>query len=70
MSVERVFSHGRLVLPYVRNRLSSQSIRALLCLGDWSLQGFVKDGDVNSVAILPDVDGEEPELEEGWDKIN
>jgi len=70
VSVEWVFSHSHLVLPYVHNWLSSQSIRALLCLGDWSLRGFVKDGDINSVAILPDVDGEEPELEEGWDKIN
>ena len=44
--------------------------RSPYSLSDWSLQGFVKDGDINSVAILPDVDGEDPELKEGWDKIN
>jgi hypothetical protein len=41
--VERVFSRGRLLLPYVRNRLSAQSTRALLCLGYWSKAGFVDE---------------------------
>jgi hypothetical protein len=41
--VERVFSRGHLLLPYVRNRLSAKSTRALLCLGHWSKAGFVKD---------------------------
>jgi hypothetical protein len=69
VAVERVFSQGRLVLPYVSNRLSAESIRALMCLGDWSLRGFVKDADVLAAAVLPDVDGEEPEIMDGWDKI-
>jgi hypothetical protein len=69
VAVERVFSQGRLVLPYIRNRLSAESTRALLCLGDWSLRGLVKDGDVKAAAVLPDVEGEEPQLTEGWDKI-
>jgi hypothetical protein len=69
VAVERVFSQGRLVLPYIRNRLSAESIRALMCLGDWSLRGLVKDADVTAAAVLPDVDGEEPELNEGWDKL-
>jgi len=69
VAVEHVFSQGRLVLPYIRNRLSAQSTRALLCLGDWSLRGLVKDGDVKAAAVLPDVQGEEPELTEGWDKM-
>jgi len=70
VSVERVFSQGRLVLPYIHNRLSSESTRALLCLSDWSLRGFMLNHDVTSAAVLPDVDGEEPELKEGWDRIN
>jgi len=32
--------------------------------------GFVLNYDVTSAAVLPDVDGEEPELKEGWDRIN
>jgi len=38
VEVERTFSQGCLVLPYiyVRNRLSSQSTRALMCVGNWS----------------------------------
>jgi hypothetical protein len=69
VAVKRVFSQGRLVLPYVRNRLSAQSTRALLCLGDWSLHGLVKDKDVQAAAQLPDVEGEESELDENWAKI-
>ena len=72
MAVERVFSRGRLVLPHVRNRLSAQSTRALLCLGDWSLLGLVKNSDVELVAKMADVDGdseEDVEMEDGWDFI-
>ena len=69
IAVERVFSQGRLVLPYICNRLSTESIQALMCLGDWSLRGLVKAADVRAAAVLPDVNGEEPELKEGWDKI-
>ena len=69
VAVERIFSQGRLLLPYVCNCLSVQSTQALLCLGGWSLRGMVKDKDVQVlVARLPDVN-EESELEEGWDKI-
>jgi hypothetical protein len=68
VAVERVFSQGRFLLSYVRNCLSAQSTRALLCLGEWSLRGLVKDKDVKLAAKLPDVD-EESELEDGWDKI-
>jgi hypothetical protein len=70
VDVERVFSRGRLILSHVRNRLSSQTTRALLCLGSWSLLGLVKDKDVLNVALMPDVEGEEEiELEDGWDSI-
>ena len=70
VAVERVFSQGRFLLPYIHNRLSAQSTRALLCVGDWSLRGLIKDSDVKAAVRLPDVEGEEPELEENWDKIN
>ena len=34
-AVERVFSQGRHLLPFTRNRLSAASTRALMCLGSW-----------------------------------
>lgn len=69
VDVERVFSKGRLLLSHVRNRLSVQSTRALMCLGVWSAMGFVKDGDVKAVTVLPEVVGEEEELDADWDAI-
>ena len=43
VDVERVFSKGRLILSHVRNGLSVQSTRALMCIGAWSRMGLVKD---------------------------
>jgi len=68
--VERTFSQGRLLLSHVRSRLSVQSTRALLCVGVWSLLGYVKDNDVRAAAVLPVVDGQEEELAEDWDSID
>jgi hypothetical protein len=31
--------------------------------------GFVKDKDIYTVTAQPEIDGEEDELEEGWDAI-
>ena len=66
-----MFSQGRLLLSHIRSRLSVQSTRALMCLGVWSLLGFVKDSDVKAVVILPELraDEDEGELERDWDKI-
>lgn len=69
VNVERVFSKGRILLSHLRSRLSVQSTRALMCLGVWSRMGYVKDTDVKSATILPEVDGEEEELAENWDRI-
>ena len=69
MNVERIFSQGRLVLSHIRNRLSVQSTRALMCLGGWSLMGYVKDDDIKATAVLSEVDGEEDELPLDWDAI-
>ena len=46
-----------------------QSMCALMCLGEWSLMGYVKDGDIRATTKLLEVDGEEEELEKGWDVI-
>jgi hypothetical protein len=69
VDVERVFSQGRLLLPYIRNRLSAASTRALLCVGAWSRQRLVRDSDLKAAAVLPDVNGEEPPLATDWDVI-
>ena len=45
-------------------------MRALMCVGAWSLMGYVKDNDIKAATILPEVEGDEDELEEGWDNIN
>jgi hypothetical protein len=67
--VERVFSQGRLLLPHVRNRLSSELTRALLCIGDWSRQGLLKDVVIKTAAVLPDLARYEPPLPPDWDAI-
>ena len=70
VNVERVFSKGRILLSHLRSRLSVQSTHALMCLGEWSLMGFVRDSDIIAAAALPEVDGEEEELGQDWDAIN
>ncbi|KIM56157.1 hypothetical protein SCLCIDRAFT_42331, partial [Scleroderma citrinum Foug A] len=70
INVERLFSHGWLLLSHVCSRLSPQSICALLCLGAWSKLGLVKDNNVLKVTAMLDVPGDtEMVLEDGWDTI-
>jgi len=45
-------------------------MHALLCVGVWSLLGYVKDNDVKAAAVLPAVDGKEEELAKDWDSID
>jgi hypothetical protein len=40
-AVERLFSQGRQLLHFTRNRLSPSMIRAFLCLGDWGKKDLV-----------------------------
>ena len=67
--MERVFSKGRIVLSHIRNCLSVQSTRALMCLGNWSRLGYVRDKDVLAVTMKPDLEGDEEDLPDGWDAI-
>lgn len=67
VDVERIFSQGRLLLLHVRSRLSVQSTHALLCVGAWSLLGYIKDEDVKATTVMPEVKGEEEELATNWD---
>ena len=56
---------------HIHNRLSAESTRALLCVGEWSRLGLVADEDVLAVTSTPEKDGEESidELSKGWDCI-
>ncbi|KIK80454.1 hypothetical protein PAXRUDRAFT_43606, partial [Paxillus rubicundulus Ve08.2h10] len=70
VNVERLFSCGCLLLLHVCSLLSTQSTRALLCLGMWSELKLIKTEDIVKVSALPDVEGDEEEVfEDGWDKI-
>ena len=40
---ERVFSHGRRVIPWTRAQLASATIEELMCLKHWLLSGVVDD---------------------------
>lgn len=62
VDVERLFSRGRILLPHLRNGLSAQSIRALLCLGDWSRLGLVDDSDVHFVTEKEEEGDDDDEL--------
>ena len=66
-----MFSKGRILLSHVRNRLVVQSTRALMCLGAWSLLGYVRESDVKAVTVLTDLGEEEEEdfLPDDWDLI-
>ena len=45
-AVERVFSLGRHLLPYTRNRMSGASFRASLCLGSWCRHDLISVEDI------------------------
>jgi hypothetical protein len=45
-AVERVFSQGRQLLHFNRNRLPPSSIRAFLCLGSWGRHDLLQMEDI------------------------
>ena len=71
VAVERVFSRGRILLSHLRNRLSAQTVRALLCLGEWSRLNLIDDNDVRVATSVPEDESEETmeEWGSGWDRI-
>jgi hypothetical protein len=69
VDVERVFSKGRILLSHLRARLSVQSTRALMCVGEWSRMGFVKDSDVRVAMTLSEVGDNKEKLTKDWDFI-
>ena len=69
--VERIFSKAGILLSHIRNRLSIQSMRALLCVGAWSRLGYVKTNEIKGVLGPCEDDTEEngDNVGEGWDAI-
>ena len=53
-------------MPPCRNRLSAQSMRALMCLGYWSKVGLVSLEDLKAGASLPDAMVDEILSDEDW----
>jgi hypothetical protein len=72
VSVERIFSRGRILLQHLQNRLSTQSVCALLCVGDWLKEGILTKEDIQKILDqTPEVvSDEECELPEDWAKIS
>jgi hypothetical protein len=67
VDVERSFSRSRLLLSYERNRLASESIRGIVCVGLWSQQGLVLDADIKAVTAEK-VRAEEVDERDDWDE--
>ena len=75
VDVEQLFSQARILLSHIRNRLSAENTRALICLGAWSRLGLgawsrlglVHDEDFLAVAREPEAEGDD-ELESDWNK--
>lgn len=74
VDVERVFSKGRIILSHTRNRLSPQSTRALMCVGEWSRLGFLKTKQIATILkasdkALPIPKPTEDDVQEMWDNV-
>ena len=72
IDIERVFSRGCILLPHIRNRMTGQTTRTLMCLGTWSRVGLVHKDDLKAAALLPEVNGDASdfEMDEGWDNTS
>ncbi|KIL71295.1 hypothetical protein M378DRAFT_64807, partial [Amanita muscaria Koide BX008] len=55
VDVERAFSQGRILLSHIRNRLSAESTRSLLCLGAWFKADLVQTNDIIVASKLPEL---------------
>jgi len=49
VDVECMFSKGRRLLSYERNRMSGRTIHMQMCVGEWVRLGFVRDNDISYV---------------------
>ena len=69
VDVECVFSKGCIFLSHLCSCLSIQSMHTLMCVGEWSKLGYMKDKDIRAVTTLPEVEGKEEVPQENWDVI-
>ena len=69
VNVEHIFSKGQILLSHLCSRHLVQLMHALICVRAWSLMGYMKDNDIKAVTGLPEVDGDEEDLEDNWDMI-
>jgi hypothetical protein len=58
---------GKILLSHLCSSLSVQLTYALMCVEEWSLMGYVKNSDVTTVVMLPDLEGDEKEPSDSWD---
>ncbi|KAJ7441170.1 hypothetical protein B0H11DRAFT_1749904, partial [Mycena galericulata] len=61
--VERVFSKGRQLLHFTRNRLSGKSVRTFLCLGSWSRHDLAGDKEFH-LAVRENMKGKSTDVTE------
>ncbi|EKM78496.1 hypothetical protein AGABI1DRAFT_60708, partial [Agaricus bisporus var. burnettii JB137-S8] len=54
VKVGRIFSEGRSLLSHTRNRLTPESTRASMCLGEWSMSGFIKEPEMLRILLEDD----------------
>ncbi|EKM73774.1 hypothetical protein AGABI1DRAFT_18172, partial [Agaricus bisporus var. burnettii JB137-S8] len=48
VDVERIFSKARIVLSDLRNRLAVQTVRSLICVGEWIKAGLITEKDLHA----------------------
>jgi hypothetical protein len=53
-------------MSHIRNQLSPDSSRALLCLGAWTRAGYVEASDLKHAASQPDAKDDEAWPEDDW----
>jgi hypothetical protein len=63
-----VFSRGWLILLHVCGRLAVESMHVSICIGLWSTEGLVHDGNIKA-SLGTDKIEEEGELPMDWDTI-
>jgi hypothetical protein len=64
-----VFSKGRQLLHFTRNRLSAKSVRTFLCLGSWSKHDLVGDKEFQA-AVRANMKGQGKAKEDDNNELN
>ncbi|KAF7776844.1 hypothetical protein Agabi119p4_5237 [Agaricus bisporus var. burnettii] len=72
VDVERIFSKARIVLSDLRNRLAVQTVRSLICVGEWIKAGLITEKDLHAwLKGFKDIEQDDKDsVKSGWDKIN